>query len=245
MKDAPIAIDGSDAPLVVRKIVVWRRLEPGDIRTPGTELSAESPHLEAKVMKVGIAESTHADLTRLWKKKEEATAPGSHWTRRYEPAGVLFATGGGGMVGVLLDYLPLDAFWFAASLTALGVAVGAWTRARKGQAERESDASWRRTDERRELEQLEKRLEPRWKRFATKLLADEGFRTDVRVGDIHEADRLTSIDPSRISHPDTWKADPVEREVRYCWVFSDGRVTEQTAELEESDVPETKSDEEE
>ena len=115
MKDAPIAIDGSDPPHVVRKIVVWRRLEPGDIRTPGTELSAESPHLEAKVMKVAIAESLHADLTRLWKKKDETTAATTQWTTRYEPAGVLFATGGGAMVGVLLDYLPLDVFWFAAS----------------------------------------------------------------------------------------------------------------------------------
>ena len=30
---------------------------------------------------------------------------------------------------------------------------------------------------------------------------------------------------------------PEEREVRYGWVYRDGRYTEQIAELEESDVP--------
>ena len=69
----------------------------------------------------------------------------------------------------------------------------------------------------------------------------EGFRTDVRVGDIHEAERLVSVSLERITHPDTWKADAEEREVRYGWVFSDGRYDEQVAELEESDVPDEKT----
>lgn len=234
MKDAPVAIDGSDGPHVVRRVVVWRRLEPGDVRTPGTELSAESPHLEAKVIEVAIAEALHEDLSRLWKKKDAVTAVASRWSTRYEPAGVLFTMGGGGMVGVYLDYLPLDAFWVSVTFAVLGVAVGVYTRANKAKAETEVDKAWSGTHEQKELDKIEKRLGPRWKRFAKKLLESEGFRTDIRVGDIHEAERLVSIDLDRISHPDTWRPDPQEGEVRYGWVFSDGRCAEKIAELEES-----------
>src|SRR5690606_41596474 len=87
----PTAIDGSDGPLVVRRIVVWRRLEPGDVRTPGTELAPESGHIEAKTIEVGIAEELFADLEGLQKKRDEALSLASRWSARYEPARVLFA----------------------------------------------------------------------------------------------------------------------------------------------------------
>jgi hypothetical protein len=243
MKAAPVVIDASDGPHVVRKVVVWRRLEPGDARTPGTEVSAESPHLEAKVIDVAISKDLHADLKRLWKKRDEVTAIAEAWNTRYEPAGVLFSIGGGGLVGVLLDYLPPEAFWVCTSFTGLGIAVGWYTRATKAKAEADAGKAWFRTDERKQLESIEKRLEPRWKRFAKKLLQNDGFRTEVGVGDIHEADKLVSIDLERISHPDTWKADAEEREVRYGWVFGDGRYAEQVAELEESDATDPKRSE--
>ena len=236
MADAPVAIDGSDGPLVVRKIVVWRRLEPGDVRTPGTEIAPESPHLEAKIVEVGIAEELREDLARLWEKKEEATAIAQRWTARYEPAGVLWAIGGGGLVGTALDYLPFFMFWVSGTFALLGIAVGAYTRANKAKLEAEADRKWRKTKERDRLESVRKRLEPRWRRFAKRLLEDEGFRTEVGVGDIHEADRLASIEMARITHPDTWKPDDAPNEVRYGWVFADGRYAEQVAELEEPDV---------
>ncbi|MCA9613688.1 MAG: hypothetical protein KC586_13120, partial [Myxococcales bacterium] len=236
--DAPIRLDGTEkGPVVRRKIVVWRRLEPGDVRTPGTEIAPESPHIEAKVIQIAIAKKTFEELERLWKKRDEVTAVAAQWTTRYEPAGVLFAIGGSGMIAVGLDYLPPALFWVCASFTGLGAAVGLLTRARKAKADGEATAAWNRTEERRALDQLEKTLTPRWKRFSQKLLEKEGFRTDVRVGDVHDADRLVSIDADRITHPDTWRADEKRREVRYGWVFSDGRYAEQVAELEETDVP--------
>ncbi len=233
--DAPVRLDGSEeGPVVTRKIVVWRRLEPGDVRTPGTEVAPENPHVEAKVIEVAIARSTFEKAERLWKKKDELTPLTSHWTTRYEPAGVLFAIGGSGMVAVALDYLPPSALVVCASLAGLGVAVGLLTRARKVKAEHDATSAWNQTEERRALDQLEKTLAPRWTRFGQRLLEESGFRTDLRVGDVHEADRLASIDVARITHPATWRPDAKPREVRYGWVFADGRYVEQIAELEDA-----------
>lgn len=240
---SPVRLDASKGPMVVRKIVVWRRLEPGDVRTPGTELAPESPHLEAKVVQIGIGEDTWADCQRLWKRRDEITAVSASWTTRYEPAGALLTLGGTGVVAVLLDYLPDALLWYLASLAGLGVGVGALTRARRARTEKSAAAAWQKTDERRELERLQKILTPRWERFAERTKDDAGFRTDVRVGDVHDAERLVSIDVERITHPDTWRPDEKRDEVRYGWVYRDGRYSEQVAELEDSDVP--SSDEEE
>ena len=236
--DQPTRIDGGEGKaVVVRKVVVWRRLEPGDARTPGTELSPESPHLEAKILEVAIGKKMFADIVRLWKEKDAVNSVSAGWTARYEPAGVLFATGGSGMVAVLLDYLPLEAFWVSGSIALLGIAVGTWTRARKTKTDADAESAWRAMPERRELTQIEKILAPRWKRFSDRLREETGFRTDVRVGDIHDAERLVSIDPARMSHPDMWRPDEHPKEVRYGWVFADGRCVQQVAELEDSDVP--------
>ncbi len=83
---------------------------------------------------------------------------------------------------------------------------------------------------------IEKRLTPRWERFAAKLREETGFRADLRVGDVHEAERLVSIDPARITHPDSWRPDPKPAQVRYGWRYADGRVVEKEAELEDTDV---------
>ncbi|MCZ7677737.1 MAG: hypothetical protein M5U28_02740 [Sandaracinaceae bacterium] len=115
------------------------------------------------------------------------------------------------------------------------MAAGMATRVLKLKRDREVEARWRATKEREELAKIERRLTPRWERFATKLREESGFRADVRVGDIHEADRLVSIDPARITHPDTWRPDPKPNDVRYGWMYSDGRVVEQRAELEDTD----------
>ncbi len=248
----PTAIDGSDGPLVVRRIVVWRRLEPGDVRTPGSELAPESSHLEAKIIEVGIAGATYDDLKRLWDERDEITAMGSGWMTRYEPAGVLFSIGGSMAVGAWLDYLPLWLLPFAGSIAALGAAVGVFTRAMRSRGQREADRRWRAAKEREELQSLERRLKPRWERYAERLKQDTGFRADVRVGDIHEADRLVSINPARITHPDSWKPDAQPNEVRYGWMYADGRVVEQRAELEDDDrasgaeaSPDVKADDDE
>lgn len=234
----PTAIDGSDGPLVVRRIVVWRRLEPGDVRTPGTELAPESPHLEAKIVEVGIAEELFSDLERLEKARAAVTAGTKSWLTRYEPAGVIFATGGAIAVGAWLEYLPDFVLPFAGSLVVLGIAVGTMTRAFKLRRDKEAEKRWRATKERDELAKIEKRLLPRWERFAAKLREETGFRADIRVGDIHEAERLVSIDATRIAHPDTWRPDPGPNDVRYGWMYADGRVVEQRAELEDTEEAE-------
>lgn len=232
--DDPVAIDGADGPLVVRRLVVWRRLEPGDARTPGTELAPENDHIEAKVVQVGISEESLEEMKRLHAAKVEATAVASGWMTRYEPAGVLFAAGGGMAVGVWLDYLPGLLMPFAGSVAALGVGVGAWTRAMKQRRERAVTERWSKMPEREALSKLERKLEPRWKRFAAKLLEDTGFRVELRVGDVHEAERLLSLDPAKLADPATWEPDPGEDDVRYGWAFADGRVLEQQAELEDT-----------
>lgn len=241
----PRAIDGSDGPLVVRRIVVWRRLEPGDARTPGTELAPESPHLEAQIIEVGIGADLFADLERLHAKRDEVMAIASGWTTRYEPAGVLFTLGGAMSVGTWLEYLPSAILPFAGSLALLGIGVGAWTKARKYKTEREAERRWRQQPERKELDVIETRLTRRWERFATQLREERGFRADIRVGDIHEAERLVSIDLGRITHPDSWRPDSHPNHVRYGWRYADGRVVEKEAELEETDVPEDETTESE
>lgn len=233
--DDPVAIDGSDGPLSTRRVVVWRRLEPGDVRTPGTELTPESPHIEAKIVTVGVAASLRDELERLWAKKLEATAAARGWSTRYEPAGVPFALGGGLAIGAWLDFLPDVVLPFAGSLTTLGAAIGFFTRTRKRAREREAEQRWQKMPEREQLAAIEKTLRPRWERFAERLKDEQGFRTDVRVGDIHEADRLVSLDVDALVNPATWTAEPGENEVRYGWVYADGRVVEQVAELEDTE----------
>lgn len=235
---APVAIDGSKGALVVRRVVVWRRLEPGDVRTPGTELSAESPYLEAKVLEVGVSEKTLADLERLQKVKDAAHATADGWDTRYEPGGVLLALGGGLSIGALLDYLPPSWLPATGTLALLGVAIGALTRSRKTRADKAAEKKWKAMPERDALASLEKRLLPRWKRFGDKLREDSGFRTEVRVGDIHEADRLVSLELARLTDPASWRPDEKPREVRYSWIYTDGRAVEQRAELEENDEEE-------
>jgi len=134
-------------------------------------------------------------------------------------------------------------------LAALGVGVGAWTRAMKQRRERAVTERWSKMPEREALSKLERKLEPRWKRFAAKLLEDTGFRVELRVGDVHEAERLLSLDPAKLADPATWEPDPGENDVRYGWAFADGRVLEQQAELEDtgaevSDVEPARDEEE-
>jgi len=234
--DEPVAIDGSDGPLVVRRLVVWRRLEPGDARTPGTEIAPESDHVEAKVVQVGVSEETLEELRRLGAARDEAHALANSWLARYEPAGALFAAGGGMGVGVWLDYLPAWMLPFAGSVAALGVGVGAFTRAMKARREREAASRWEAMPEREALAKLVRKLEPRWERFAARVKEDSGFRVELRVGDVHEADRLVSIDPARLADPATWEPDPGENDVRYGWAYADGRVVEQQAELEDTEL---------
>ena len=220
---AAYPVDGSDGPLVVRRVVLWRRLEPGDVRTPGTEVSAESPYLEAKVLEVGVSPETLETLERLQAVKDEVHRVRAGWSTRYEPGGALFALGGGLGVGTLLEYLP-------ASM----LPVAGFTRARKSRVESAAAERWAQTPERAERDALGRRLRPRWERFVERQREATGFRADVRVGDVHEADRLVSIRAERLTDPATWRPDAAPNQVRYSWVYVDGRAVEQVAELEET-----------
>ncbi|MFK7991697.1 MAG: hypothetical protein AB8I08_37115 [Sandaracinaceae bacterium] len=233
--DRPHAVDGSKGELVVRRLVVWRRLEPGDARTPGTEIAPEHEHIEARVVEVGIAPSLRNDLVRLGRVRDEALEQKSSWTARYEPAGVLFSVGGGIAVGTWLDYLPDVLQPVAASLAVIGACVGLFTRRRRDRVDKATQQRWQKTDEHREASQIEKSLRPRWERFATRLLEETGFRVELRVGDVHEAERLISLDPDALCDPATWLPDQAEDEVRYGWGFADGRVVQQVAILEDNE----------
>ncbi|MBZ0121237.1 MAG: hypothetical protein K8H88_29850 [Sandaracinaceae bacterium] len=230
------AIDGSSGPLIERTVVVWRRLEPGDVRTPGTEEAPESPYLEAKLCKVGIARERHADLARLWKIREAVLGKSGNWMTRYEPAGVTFTLGAAFVVGIWLDYLPEQLLTGAGALMLAGVAIGVITRLRKRQHERATAAKWSAREERAELARHEKILREGWERFG-KNLKEAGFRTDVRVGDLDEADRLCSIDTGAIIDPATWEPSKKADQVRYIAVLPGGRAIERVAEVEDDPTP--------
>ena len=188
---------------VRRKIVVFRRLEPSDTRTPGSLTVEESPYLEANVLELRIPRETHDELRTLFAKRREALSITQGLLRSYDPAGWLLAAGGGGLVGVWLDYLPFAFLWPLVATAVIGVAVGVATRFAHGAAEKEADVRWKASPSRAEHDSLAKELAEAWASAQATLKRETGFHTVIRVAE-------GSVDPLRLASidPRPYAADP-------------------------------------
>lgn len=198
MSDGVHEIVSGAAPFVRRRIVVWRRLEPGDVRTPGSLDAPESPFLETKVIDVALPRAFHDDMKRLAAAKSKATDIPRSPLLEYEPAGILLSAAGGIGVGVWLDYLrPGDVFlWLALACLVLGVALAIFAKARRSAAETLAKARWAAAPEKKEYEDVARTIAERWVLFTQDLKKDTGFHTEIRVAEgSSDPLRLASIDP--------------------------------------------------
>lgn len=185
-------------PLLRRRIVVWRRLEPGDVRTPGSLAVPESPFLEAKVLDIAIPLELHERMKSLAEARARATAIPRSPLLEYEPAGVLISGAGGIGVGVWLDYLrPAEVFqWIALGALIAGLALAVIAKVRRRSAEAKAASRWSAASERKEHEEVSRELAESWIRFSQNLKRDTGFHTEIRVAEgSSDPLRLASIDP--------------------------------------------------
>lgn len=184
--------------LVRRRIVAWRRLEPGDVRTPGSLNVPESPFLEARVFEIGVPRSVHEEMERLAKARASAVEIPRSPLSEYEPAGVLIAAAGGAAVGVWLEYLrPANVFLAGAAVVGVvGVLLASYAKSRRRALEEEAEARWSGAPEKKEYEELARRIAQGWLGFAQQLKKESGFHVEIRVAEgSNDPLRLASIDP--------------------------------------------------
>lgn len=194
-KPRVIAGDASGE-LVRRKIVVFRRLEPGDVISAGNHPLRESPYLEGKILEIALGKAVHDDMVRLAKKRAEVLGTASGLLSSYDLAGMLISGAGGGLFGVWLDYLPHWSVPYLLGALALGAVVGVVTRTRKRGAELAAEEKWKATAERAEYDALARTLAERWVAFGLDVKKEAGFHTEVRVAEGSEDPlRLASVDP--------------------------------------------------
>lgn len=206
-----LIVEGA-GPLVRRRIVVWRRLEPGDVRTQGSLDVPESPFLEAKVVDIAIPRALHEEMKTLATAHAKATSLSSSPLLEYEPAGLLLSAAGGIGVDVWLDYLrPVEVFqWIALGCLVVGTALGMYAKQRRRAEEARATARWASAPERSDHEKLSRDIGHAWLRFTQALKKDSGFHTDVRVAEgSNDPLRLASIDPRLIQtargfDPEDW-----------------------------------------
>lgn len=182
--------------LVRRKIVVFRRLEPGDVMQPGSHPLRESPYLEGKILEIGIGKAIHDDMTRLAKRRAEILSEATGLLSSYDLAGMIVSGAGGGLFGVWLDYLPSWLTPYLGGAIGVGVVVGIWTRMRKRGAELAAQEKWRAAPERAEHDDLARQLSEKWIGLGLDVKKELGFHTEVRVAEGSDDPlRLASIDP--------------------------------------------------
>ncbi|MBX7195941.1 MAG: hypothetical protein K1X94_28055 [Sandaracinaceae bacterium] len=188
---------------VRRKIAVFKRLEPSDTRSPGSFVIEESPYIEASLVELRVPKATHTELVALAKKRRDTLSITKGLLQSYDPAGWLVAGGGGGLVGVWLDYLPFAFLWPLVGVVAAGIAVGVATRMAHARAEKEADTRWTASPERKEHDALAKELAEAWARAQATLKRETGYHTDIRVAE-------GSVDPMRVASidPRPYSADP-------------------------------------
>jgi hypothetical protein len=223
-------VDG-EAPFVRRRIVVWRRLEPGDVRTPGSVNVPESPFLEAKVVDIALPRAVHDEMKRLASVKASTTAIPKSPLLEYEPAGVLISAAGGIGIGVWLEYLrPIEVFQpiaIAAGILGVGLALVAKSRRRK--AENEAAERWRNAPEREDYERMARDLAAGWARFVH-AIKERGFHTEIRVAEgSNDPLRLASLDPRPFQgaqgfDPEDWLPTEGEAGVRYEVIHVGGEI---------------------
>jgi hypothetical protein len=226
--------DDRESAWVRRKIVVFRRLEPDDVRSPGSHVLDESPYLEARLVELAIPKRVHDELKDLAAKRRAALVTTGGLFRSYDPAGWLVAAGGGGLFGVWFDFLPRAFAWGLLGVLVAGVALGFFTRAARARAEKEADARWRGSPDKKAHDALAKELAEAWARAQATLKRETGFHTVIRVAE-GSADpmRLASIDPRPYAaDPPTFDPDdflPTEDAgaVRYEQVHATGEVITQ------------------
>ncbi len=230
---APIVLldeDGTTA-WVRRKIAVFRRLEPMDARRVGTFAVPESPFLEVATVEVRMPKKAHAELVLLGEKRRRMLQAGTGLFTSYDPAGWLIAGGGGGLVGVWLDYLPRALFWPLVGAIALGVLVGLVTRHLRARVEERAARAWDASPEREEHDALARTLSKEWGRAQARLQRESGYHGLIRVAEGSvEPLRLASIDPRPYEadppyfDPDDFLPSEAAGAVRYEQVRASGEI---------------------
>ncbi|MFO0681847.1 MAG: hypothetical protein U0234_07350 [Sandaracinus sp.] len=191
-----VLLGDATGPLVRRKIVVFRRLEPGDTMQLGSHPLRESPYLEGKILEIALGKSVHDDMTRLAKRRAEVLSEASGLLSSYDLAGMIVSGAGGGLFGVWLDYLPGWLTPYLVGAIGVGAVVGFWTRMRKRGAELAAEEKWRAAPERKEHDELARTLSEKWIAFGLDVKKEMGFHTEVRVAEGSDDPlRLASIDP--------------------------------------------------
>jgi hypothetical protein len=191
-------VEGTGEPLVKRKVLVFRRLEPGDVRTPGTHALPHSPYLEAKVLDLALSQSFFDDLVRVEAKRREVLGSGdASLLHRFDIPGMIIAGAGATLVGTTMGYAPVAFRPALLGILAVGVALAFVTRFLKARAEGAAREAWKAMPEAKEDERLGRELAEAWARFSAQVKREhEGFHTELRVGEGSTApQRLCALDP--------------------------------------------------
>lgn len=226
-----IVLGSPSDPLIRRKIVIFRRVEPGDLPSPGSYRLDESPYLEAMVVEIGIAEAVHREMSELAAARRAVLAEGDGFLSRYDPAGITVATGGTLMLGAWLDYLPRGAFQLGALVALIAIGIGVATKARQARLVARQREQWQRHPRRREHDELARELRQGWERVQKRIRLELGFHTDVRAAEgSSEPIRLVSLDPRPFGDDGYFDPEdflPIEdgEGVRYECVFPGGFAT--------------------
>jgi hypothetical protein len=189
-------VEGTENPEVRRKLVVFRRLEPGDVRSPGSHVLPHSPYLEAKLVEVGLSQTVHDDMVRVDKKRRETLTAGRSLLHTFDIPGMLLGASGGGIAGTYLGYMPHFMRPYLWVLFGAGVVMALVTRVLRQRAELEAVSAWKATGEFKEYERLGRELSEGWTRFGLQVKRELDFHVLLRVGEgSTEPQRLCSIDP--------------------------------------------------
>lgn len=221
LSDVRCIVDGSTGPLVRRKLVVFRRLEPGDVRTAGSHALPHSPYLEAKLVEVGLSKSFHDDMVRVEKKRAETLTAHKSLLHSFDIPGMVLGAAGGGFVGSYLGYMPEHFRPGLGAAFGVGIVLAFVTRFLRQRAEVEALARWKALPEHKEYERIARELAEAWVRFSSLVKRELDFHTELRVGEgSNEPQRLCSIDPRGfLATPPTFDPEdwlPTEGEgVRY------------------------------
>ena len=246
LSDVRCIVDGSTGPLVRRKIVVFRRLEPGDVRTPGSHALPHSPYLEAKLVEVGLSKSFHDDMVRVEKKRAQTLTAHKSLLHSFDIPGMVLGAAGGGFVGSYLGYMPEHFRPALGAAFGVGIVLAFVTRFLRQRAEVEALARWKALPEPKEYERIARELAEAWVRFSALVKRELEFHTELRVGEgSNEPQRLCSIDPRGfLAIPPTFDPEdwlPTEGEgVRYEEVDVMGELVTRGLDGVDDVQPETK-----
>lgn len=248
MSGLHILLGDKTGELVRRKIVVFKRLEPGDSPSLGSHPLKESPYLEGRVVEIAIGKELHERMVALEKRRTGTVRDTVSLGAKYDIPGMLIAGAGGGMVGAFFDFLPLHIVPYLAGIFGLGVVLGFVTRVRKRGGEIAAEERWKAMPEQKEYDALARDLSDAWISFANELKKDPGYHVELRVAEGSDDPlRLASIDPRGfIAMPPTFDPEdflPTEGAgVRYEVVHAQGEVVTRLLEgVKDSPLPEKAS----